>query len=331
MKKWFNASLVVCMMLALLAGCSTNSNKNSNTTESSPPASEPAKQDDANSEKEAESAWPRTVKDDAGNDVVLKEQPKKIAVLHPLYLDYFYALDTPAAASSHAAEAFAEYATLQPYAENANVIDLGNSREVNLESLIEISPDLIVTFKGSVDKNYEELIQIAPVFQVEYSNSWDESTMLIAQVIGKEQLAEQLIEETKQMIADAKEKMGEIKNKTFALLRVAGNGTFSAQGTKNTNYYNDETGFGLGVPKGYPEDSAQLSIEALSDMNPDYIIIQHKPDAAEKAVKENEGSGVWQAMNAAKNNHILMFDNSFNSGSVLAVRGAAEKFIELDE
>lgn len=36
-----------------------------------------------------EAGWPRTIADASDNGVVLKTRPERIAVLHPLYLDYF--------------------------------------------------------------------------------------------------------------------------------------------------------------------------------------------------------------------------------------------------
>ncbi|MNI39288.1 Periplasmic binding protein [compost metagenome] len=84
-------------------------------------------------------------------------------------------------------------------------------------------------------------------------------------------------------------------------------------------------------PDQYPEDSAIISLEALSEMNPDYVIIQHTLDVAKAAIREKEGLAVWNALRAVKNNHVLLFDNSLNTGSVLAIRLAAENFMKLAE
>ncbi|KQO10680.1 iron-siderophore ABC transporter substrate-binding protein [Paenibacillus sp. Leaf72] len=327
------------ILTALIAGCSGASGNNQPTesdlapSASSPSPSGSAQTADTSADEEstaaAAAAWPRTITDGAGHDVVLEEQPKRVAVLHPLYLDYFFALDTPPIASGSAASALAEYATLKPYADTAEVIDLGSGRELNLEKIIETNPDVIVTFKGHIDALYDELSKIAPVVQINYADTWEEATMLSAQIVGKEELAEQYIKETKENIEKSRQQLGALKDKTFALLRVGDDGTFHAQGTNNTTYYNETTGFGLLVPKGYPADNDVLSVEALSDMNPDYIIFQHDIAVAKAAVKQNESLAVWQSLEAVKNNHVLYFDNSLNTGSVLAVRLAANHFMEL--
>lgn len=112
-------------------------------------------------------------------------------------------------------------------------------------------------------------------------------------------------------------------------MRVDSKNSFTAQGTKNTVYYSETEGFGLKKPDQYPEDGAALSMEALAEMDPDYIIIQHKLDMAQAAIKDKEGSAVWSSLKAVKNNHVLLFDNSLNTGSVLAIRLAAENFAML--
>ncbi|OPG95787.1 ferrichrome ABC transporter [Chryseobacterium mucoviscidosis] len=274
--------------------------------------------------------WPRTIEDASDNRVVLEKRPERIAVLHPLYLDYFFALDTPPIASISAVEAFEKFATLQPYAKSADIIDLG-SDSANLEKIIAAQPDVIVTFKGSVDTIYDELNKIAPVILIDYTDTWDKTTMLLAEVVEKEKLAKELIKETQEMIANTKKHLGTLEDKTFALLRVDGKANFYAQGSKNTMYYNQTSGFGLLAPKGYPEGGESLTLEGLYDMNPDYIIIQHDIDVAKAAVKEKEFSKVWNSLEAVKNNRVVIFDNSLNSASILAVRLASEYFLKLAE
>lgn len=331
MNRWFGLIVSLLILIGVLAGCAGTPAENApSPNEANVHESE---QSGGRSRAEADEAktgvWPRTITDAAGHEVVLKDKPERIAVLHPLYLDYFFALNTPPIASSSAVSAMEEFATLRPYAGTAEIADLGSGRDLNLEAIVASNPDVIVTFKGHVDANYDELSKIAPVIQIDYSDTWEDATMICAQIVGKEELAERVIKETKEMIEKTKERLGDLKNNSFALLRVDGKANFTAQGTKNTMYYNQTAGFGLLAPDGYPEDSAVLSLEALSEMNPDYIIFQHNLDVAKAAVQEKESSAVWQSLKSVKNNHVLFFDNSLNTGSVLAIRLAAENFMEL--
>jgi len=332
-------TIALLLFICIMAGCSAAPTNNHAGTNTNTNTSDKAKQEkqqstDANTPKSSTNeadGWPRTITDGTGKEIVLEKKPERIAVLHPLYLDYFFALETPPIASTGATKALEEFATLQQYAGTAEVIDLGSGRETNMELLLESNPDVIVTFKGSIDSTYDELVKIAPVIQIEYTDPWPVTTMLCARIIGKEELAEKYIQETKALIAKTKEQLGDHKNKTFALLRVDGKANFVAQGIKNTMYYDQSEGFGLLAPEGYPEDNEVLSLEALSELNPDYLIIQHDATIAQAAVKEKESMEVWKSLTAVKNNHVLMFDNSLNTLSVLAGRLASDNFMNLKD
>lgn len=334
MNRWIGLLVSLVILTTILAGCSgTSTNTSAPATAANDTkvneSGETAGANTSDTSKPDTGTWPRTITDAAGHEIVLQERPERIAVLHPLYMDYFFALGTPPIASGSAESALKDFATLQPYAGTAEIIDLGSGRDLNLEAIMATSPDVIVTFKGHIDANYDELSKIAPVVQIDYGDTWEQATMLCAQIIGKEREAEQLIQDTREMIAKTKEKLSDLKDKSFALLRVDSKANFTAQGVKNTVYYNEATGFGLLKPEKYPEDSQTLSLEALSEMNPDYIIIQHDPRVAEAAVQEKETMAVWKSLKAVKNDHVLFFDGSLNSGSVLAIRLAADEFMKL--
>ncbi|MCU6707303.1 ABC transporter substrate-binding protein [Paenibacillus sp. J5C_2022] len=337
MKKTVAILVAILMLTSILAGCGegdkgNNAGEPAGTAEDATKQSESTPADNAGEgEKEEEGVWPRKIIDNTGKEVVLSEKPERVAVLHPLYLDYFFALESPAYASTFAAKALEEYETLEPYADTAEVVDLGRVEASNLEVLLEADPDVIVTFMGATDNFNEELSKIAPVVVFDYTKPWDETTRLVAQIVGQEQLAEQLIEETHEMITKAKEKLASLQDKTFTLLRVGNKGQFIAQGKKNTMYYNSDTGFGLKAPEEYPESNDPLSLEGLHELDSDYLIIQHDKKIAAEAVKTNATLDVWNNLKAVKNDSVLIFDNSLNSASIVAVRLAAKHFIELVE
>lgn len=87
------------------------------------------------------------------------------------------------------------------------------------------------------------------IILIDYTDTWEKTTMLCAQIVGKETLAEQAIKETQEIIANTKVQLSSLENKTFALLRVDGKANFNAQGSKNTMYYNQTAGFGRGIRK----------------------------------------------------------------------------------
>ncbi len=321
MKKIMGLFVSLILIMGMLSGCSGANNKDAQS-----------KSDNSSKEQTKDvgnSQWPRTIKDATGKEIKLDKKPERVVVLHSLFLDYFFALETPPTASAGATfskgnKVLDGFETLKPYVGTANIIDLGDARSLNLEAVVNAKPDVIVTFKGHVDKTYDKLVKIAPVVQIDMKDSLQDKTMQCAKIIGKEELATKIINETEKEIENTRKLVENHKGKTFALLRVDGKGNFVAVGSSNTLYYDKTHGFNLSKSYGYPEKSQIISLEGLSKMNPDYIIFRHFSDSVNSAVEKQKTSPVWQSLNAVKNNQILFFDNSLNSESPLALQISAK-------
>jgi iron complex transport system substrate-binding protein len=266
-----------------------------------------------------------------GNQVVLEKEPERITLLHVFYLEHFLLLGTPPTASAvgnaqgqmEALESSEMYA---PYLKDHEVMDLGSARELNLEAILESAPDVIVTHsaQGGVSEVYEQLVQIAPVVLLDYTVPWQEQLLACAEIVGKEAEAKERIAEIEPVIASAKETVAEHTDRTFALFRTDGK-IFMPQGA--AAYYGT---FGLTKPEGFPDKSGEsLSLEAVAEMNPYYIVFQHNYEASTAFVKSLESSSVWQSIDAVKNGPIYYFDENKNTFGPLAMRLAAEKLVPI--
>ncbi|WP_246579086.1 ABC transporter substrate-binding protein [Alkaliphilus flagellatus] len=285
---------------------------------------------DVSLESEGNQLWPRKITDATGKEIELKNKPERIAILHSVYLEHFLALNNPPIASAgssrgDAMKAVNEWETLKPYKGNVDIIDLGSSREINLEAILKAKPDVIVTFKGhgGLDEVYDQLVKIAPVIQLDFSSSWQEQTLACAEIVGEEEYARKFIEETESTISNAKDKLSQYKNKTVALFRTDGK-SFITRGDKD--YY--ET-FGITRPEGYPDEFETLSLETILSMNPDYIVFQDFIETAETFVKSQENLSVWKSLEAVKNGNVFYFDDSLNTFGPLAMRLTAEKLVDM--
>ncbi|MDU6345387.1 MAG: ABC transporter substrate-binding protein [Clostridium sp.] len=166
-------------------------------------------------------------------------------------------------------------------------------------------------------------MQIAPVVLLDYTSSWQDQLRDCAEIVGKEDEAQSMITEIEKTIADTKEAMAPYADRTFALFRTDGK-NFITRG--NAAYY--ET-FGITKPKGYPDTYETVSLEAVAEMNPYYIVFQHNHEAAAAFVKSMEASSVWQSIDAVKNGRIYYFDENMNTFGPLALRLTAEKLAEI--
>lgn len=316
MKRLMGLVVSLALLTGILTGCAGTPIENSNTN---PPESTPSA-----------TAWPRTITDAAGHEVVLEKQPERIALLHTFYMEHFFLLGTQPTASAIGnslgqTEALEKSEMFGPYLKGVEIIDLGSAREINLEAILESEPDVIVTFstQGGLDKTYDQLVQIAPVVLLDYAASWQDQLLGCAEIVGKKDEAQSIITEIEKTISDAKEVTAQYTDRTFALLRTDGK-DFIARG--DAKYY--ET-FGITKPEGYPDTWETVSLEAVAEMNPYYIVFQHNYEAAAAFVESLGPSSVWQSLDAVKNGRIYYFDESMNTFGPLALRLTAEKLVQL--
>lgn len=310
-------------MIFFMVGCGNEKAPVKEETASPAPAAE-EKTESKTSE------WPRTITDAVGHEIVLEKKPERIAILHSMYLEYFLALESAPIASTgssrgDAMKALETWETIKPYVGKNEIIDLGSARDINLEAILAAKPDVIVTFKGqgNLDKIYDQLIQIAPVIQIDFQDTWQKQTLDCAAIVGKEELAQEIIQETEKSIDEAKALLSQKSDKKLAIFRTDGKG-FIPRGDQK--YY--ET-FGLTIPENYPLDYQMISLETLSEMNPDYIVFQDFKDAAVAFTESQAVSSVWQSLKAVKDNKVFYFDDSLNTFGPLALKLTAEKLVDI--
>ncbi|MBE7721071.1 MAG: ABC transporter substrate-binding protein [Lacrimispora celerecrescens] len=329
MKKHSSLLLALILSAGLLSACSNGSQPQ----KSSAPGQSESTGAPNSSVSQApgisqETSWPRTITDAGGHEITLALEPRRIAILHSNYLEYFFALGTPVTASAGASvgtaqQALETYETLIPYDGTAEIMDLGSAREISLEAVLESRPDVIVTFAGhtGLDEIYDQLSQIAPVVLLDFSDTWQNQTRACGNIVGREEAAEEIIKKTQDAISSAHEVLS-AKDKTAAIFRTNGGKAFVARGSRQ--YYD---AFGLTPPKGYTFGYETFSLEAVAEMNPDYIIFMDYIDIAKGFVKSLEASSVWLNMDAVKNGNVVYFDDSLNTFGPLAMGLTAEKLV----
>lgn len=317
------------LFTGLLAGCGGKEDNQSAVTGSGSPApvaSSAAQAAESGTGQKA--AWPRTYKDGLGKEVVIEKQPQKIAVLHFGYVEYLLALgvDPYAAAQLSTVEKFK---TLKPYPQMGSIIDVGQVMSPNLEKLVELQPDLIIAGTGIHDKAYDSLSKISTVVYKKNYGSWKETLNDYAQLLGKEAEAESLVQKTEQVIKETREKLAKYQDKTFVFLRPSSKGAFGVVGSKVYIHYHDkENGFGLKTPANYPENWADISLETLSEMNPDYIFFQDDVNNCKALVDTMSANSVWKSISAVRDGNIHYLDLSLNTASPLAIQLAAEEIVK---
>jgi iron complex transport system substrate-binding protein len=93
---------------------------------------------------------------------------------------------------------------------------------LQIEKIAAERPDLILAiYSGMTRKEYDTLSKIAPVVaqpkgEVDYGSSWQEETLMTGKAVGKAEQAQQLVDETETLIADAAAEHPEFEGQTAA-------------------------------------------------------------------------------------------------------------------
>ncbi|MDR1507727.1 MAG: ABC transporter substrate-binding protein [Treponema sp.] len=321
MKKLIVLFYLAVLLTGILAGCRKISAKNTGGAPETAQSS--VRQEEA-------AAWPRTITDALGHEVLLTKKPERITLLRSFYLEHFLLIGAPptAAATGNVlgeVEALEQSEMYAPYLKDLEMINLGSAREINLEAILESAPDVIVgtSVHGGLDRVYDQLVRIAPVALFDFSAPWQEQLLECAGIVGRESEARNVIAEIETVISSSKEIIAQHRNRTLALFRTDGK-IFMIQGL--SKYYE---AFDITRPNGFSAAYENISLEAVAEMNPYYIIFQHNYEAAASFVKGLSSSSVWRSIDAVKNGRIYYFDENMNTYGPLAMRLAAEKLARI--
>ncbi|WP_369436314.1 ABC transporter substrate-binding protein [Lysinibacillus fusiformis] len=189
------------------------------------------------------------------------------------------------------------------------ITDIGDYGAPSTESILALSPDLIITGNGD---NYEALSKIAPTVVVPYGelkNAHEELTYF-GQLLGKEKEAEAWLDHYDQKIADAKVKVDAVLEEglSFSIMEYT---------DKETYVYGDNFGRGgqpiyqaLGrkPPANIADEImekqwAEISEEMLASYAGDYIIMT----SDSRTVEDFKADPLWGTLPAVKNDRLYVW------------------------
>ncbi len=189
----------------------------------------------------------------------------------------------------------------------------GSSSDISFEKLIKLEPQLIVLMTS--DKNeYEQYSKIAPTIPIPYGSfdSIEEEVTFFGQLLDRTEEADAWIEQYKQRITVAKEKIQQVimPNETFSIFEWS---------DKNLSLFGEQMGrggialyrnLGLTMPAIYAKDLEKegsyrkISLEVLEEFAGDYIIL-----TTNKTLEEVEADSIWSRIAAVKNKKVYIWPN----------------------
>lgn len=253
------------------------------------------------------SAFPRTIEHAMGKTTI-KEKPQRIVALDRTFTDAALALDakvvghTTFTPSSPELPSYLQRAGGK-YAQGAKVVGLLS--QPDLEKIVQLNPDLIVSAKVRHEAIYDELSKIAPTVFSQTTGTWKSNLELVARALGKAEQANSKIEaferRAEKIGDDIRAKLGQ--NPTVTLVRFAGEPTVRLY-TRNSYpggvIYGD---VGLARPEEAPtseEIAVNLSEERILDLDADHILVATykggQTDKPENIRKKFQGNPLWREL-----------------------------------
>ncbi|WP_155590497.1 iron-siderophore ABC transporter substrate-binding protein [Lysinibacillus cavernae] len=274
--------------------------------------------------------WPRTIKDSLGKEIVIEKKPEKIASLWYFYPEILVALGEPPVASTDK-----EYLSTLSYLNGKldSTEELGDKLSPSIEKILSTEPDYILATEHH-EKLYESLEKVAPVITLnskDIYDDWQYGLRTVAEIIGKEDKAEEVIDKMMQEIATGREALKSIQGESVALILSWDGKTFNVLGEENPVYtlaFDKEKGLGLTPDVTFKGNNNQFAaFEGISTIQADHIFLIGDITKKETLMTELKQNNVWNNMNAVKKGNIHLMDTSAITGGPLAIEYALQNII----
>lgn len=287
-RKWSVVLVALVAMIALLMGCSSQSDSKSNAGKDTKAAGYPIK-----------------IKHAFG-ETTLKSKPKRVVTIQWGNQDIALALNVVPVGFSAANFGVQDDSGLLPW--TAKKLKELNAKKPNVfkdtdgldfEAISDAKPDVILAaYSGITKEDYETLSKIAPVVaypNTPWTTTWREQVKLDSAGMGMEKQGDKLIKDTEKLIKDKASKYPQLKGKKVAWVN------FSAKDLSKLHLYtpiDSRAAFlselGLEYPKSITDKikdkksySLELSAENAEALNDADIIVGYGDDALYKAIKKD--------------------------------------------
>lgn len=243
--------------------------------------------------------------------VEVPTQPERVVVLDEGALDTVLSVGVQpvAALASRGGKDVSNY--LQEYVTEPIEI-VGTVREPNIEAIFRLRPDLILASGETSEALYNKLSRIAPTIvpnSADTFNDWHINVRLFAKALNKENELEQKIAEIDEQLAALKG----LWNQPYSVSIVRWNpqGPILMSGQLFTGQLIRAAGLNtieLANELGDRPHSDTLSLENLSQVDADWLLLASLTDDGEKALVDAQKQSVFKRLQAVQNDRVKVVD-----------------------
>ncbi|PDZ08556.1 ABC transporter substrate-binding protein [Bacillus pseudomycoides] len=285
--------LCIVMLTVMIAGCGKEEKKETNTA--------------------AEGKESYVIKHAMG-ETTIKGIPKRVVVLTNEGAEALLAVGVTPVGSTKPRAGEEWYPHLAKELKDTKVV--GTERDVNLEAIMELKPDLIIGNKMRHEKVYEQLKEIAPTVYAEtLRGDWKENFTLYTKAVNKEKEGQKALDDYKKRIEAIKEKLGDKIVSKVSIIRFVPGDVRIYQKNSFSGVVLQDIGFKR-PPLQDKDDFAIKGVtkEQIPNMDGDYLFYF---TSDKDANKNNEGNTIakewtedplFKQLQASKNNKVFEVD-----------------------
>lgn len=319
MKRFMGLILSAVLIAGMLSGCSGTSagNKGKNTA-------------DVSNTGEG-SASTRIYTDKAGRQVEIPANPKRIVTISSTPEAVALGIKPVGAADNWSSSLDAS--------QKEGIESIGAVNGLNLEKILELEPELIITPERVTDEEtWESLSKIAPTVVGPFFGDATENLRTIGDLLGRSEEAEAWISQYESKAAATKEKLSDVieEGKTALVIQLESSAKSGAYIYPASTWPLVYDVLSLQLPDvaelKEQTSGAELSLEKLAEYDPDYIFLTGIDDEGmSQRIQEFTDNSLWQLLSAAKNNRIYIMGSRLSSGDALTLEWALEDVVRAVE
>lgn len=297
-KKWLTSVFFIAFSIIILAGCNKG-------------------KDNGNNEGGNSNSGETVTVTDAKGEVAIPANPQRIADLSgnsDILSILGYEVVGTANSDAYDYTKFPSY--LEETLKGAQILGYSMQDTMDVEGVMNLNPDLII-ISTVQEKMYGQLKDIAPTVMIQLEAlNWKDDIRTMAELFGKEDIAEAWIEDYETKAKNAGDQIKEAYGEETSYLSFLASGgqffVFTGAGFGSILY--DD--MGLAKPDGMPQQSdislPVVTYEGLAAIQADYIFVM----AAEEDKTELYSNPIWNSLPAVTEGKTARLEASpyFNQG-----------------
>ena len=229
-----------------------------------------------------DSKYPMTIKDNSGASIVIEKEPQKIVSLSPVTTEIIAAVD--------GLDKLVGRTTYCDYpAEVKDIAKIGDMITVNVEKIIELSPDLVIGSafldQGVRDQLENAGIKVVTIYTEDSLEGTYKDIRTIGGILNKSGEADEVVAGMKSKVESIQEKVSKAKTtpSVYIVVGFGAGGEFTATGDTFINEMIEMAG---GKNIAFDGTQWSFSLEKIVERNPEIVIYSSVLDKNE-LVKTN--------------------------------------------